>query len=93
MSNMNFPASGSDERPAKSTYSAPALTKGLQIMEILGSSANALTTQQIATTLGELYGALTVPYANNVTCESTVDEVGKMLIKICEHVSQRLIRN
>ena len=42
---------------------------------------------------GELYGALTVPYANNVTCESTVEEVGKMLIEICEHVSQRLIRN
>ena len=42
---------------------------------------------------GELYGALTVPYANNVTCESTVEEVGKMLVEICEHVSQRLIRN
>ena len=41
---------------------------------------------------GELFGALTVPYANNVTCESTVEEVGKMLVLICEHVSQRLIR-
>ena len=42
---------------------------------------------------GDLYGALTVPYANNATCESSVEEVGKMLINICEHVSQRLIRN
>lgn len=42
---------------------------------------------------GVLYGALTVPYANNVTCESTVEEVGEMLIDICEYVSQRLIKN
>jgi DNA-binding IclR family transcriptional regulator len=41
---------------------------------------------------GQLLGALTVPYANNATCESSVEEVGKMLIEIHEYVSQRLVR-
>ena len=41
---------------------------------------------------GQLIGALTVPYSNNITCESSIEKIGDMLLSIAKDVSRKLVK-
>jgi DNA-binding IclR family transcriptional regulator len=41
---------------------------------------------------GQLHGALTVPYANNTTCDTSIEEISNMLKSVSQRISKMLIR-
>jgi DNA-binding IclR family transcriptional regulator len=42
---------------------------------------------------GQLHGALTVPYANNTTCDANIEDISSALLQIAHKISNMLIRS
>ena len=51
-------AAGKRKKTAKTTYSAPALEKGFDIMELLATAPDGLTSSEIAQKLGRSLSAI-----------------------------------